>query len=37
MVGDFNIRARHLYEKLSYTVVGVLPDFYLMMKIKGCE
>lgn len=39
MVGDYNLRARRLYEKLGYKEVGCLPDFYkdqvteyLMMK-----
>ncbi len=39
MVGDFNCRAKALYEKLGYKEVGVIPSFYkdgineyLMMK-----
>ena len=41
MVGDFNERAKKLYENLDYKVIGVLPSFYkagvneyLMMKEK---
>lgn len=41
MVGDFNLRANKLYEKLGYKEIGVIPSFYkegvnehLMMKNK---
>lgn len=41
MVGDFNIDAKRLYERMGYVVVGELPNFYvegineyLMMKTK---
>ena len=29
MVGDFNKRAKKLYEKLNYEVIGTFPDFYI--------
>jgi len=42
MVGDFNERAKKLYEELDYKEVGILPSFYcdsvneyLMMKEKN--
>ena len=28
MVGDFNKRAKNLYEHLGYKEVGVIPNFY---------
>ncbi|QNO14164.1 GNAT family N-acetyltransferase [Alkalicella caledoniensis] len=28
MVGDFNKRAKRLYEELDYKVVGMIPNFY---------
>ncbi len=41
MVGDFNHRAKKLYEELGYKEIGIIPDFYkdgynehLMMKNK---
>lgn len=41
MVGDFNFRAKKLYEELGYKEIGMIPDFYkkgvnehLMMKSK---
>lgn len=29
MVGDFNKRAKKLYKKLNYEVIGTFPDFYI--------
>lgn len=41
MVGDFNFRAKKLYEELGYIEIGIIPGFYkegineyLMMKSK---